>query len=176
MLMANRFSLASWEDAEPISGELTVDLSDIHDHAPALVFDGQTFVAAWTALDAGKRYVFTARYDAKTGWGQYERQQKAASDGTSAPIMPALVSDGRGNLLLVFAKGATGATYSRVYQRFSNDAWGPITALPDGAMNSEDISNHRSLPLAISTNGLAAIAWSHYDDNFTFSVHLASFF
>jgi len=175
-LMANRYSLASWEDAEPISGGLTVDLSDIYDHAPALAFDGQTFVAAWTALDAGKRYVFTARYDAKTGWGEYERQQKAASDGTSAPTMPALVSDGRGNLILVFAKGATGSTYSRVYQRYSNDAWGPITALPDGAMNSEDLSNHRSFPLAISTNGLAAIAWSHYDDNFTFSVHLASFF
>jgi hypothetical protein len=173
-LMASRYSQQTgWAGPELISGALAVDL--IND-APGLTFDGEAFVAAWMALEGGKRYTYTARYDLKTGWGIYEKQQTITADGTSAARMPRLVSDGRGNLLLVFAKGKT-PTYSLMYQRYAKGAWSAITAVPGGTVTQPYFEETDILPLSISANGLGALAWTNYDSaNYVSTVRLASFF
>jgi hypothetical protein len=173
-LMASRYSQQTgWAGPELISGALAVDL--IND-APGLTFDGEAFVAAWMALEGGKRYTYTARYDLKTGWGIYEKQQTITADGTSAARMPRLVSDGRGNLLLVFAKGKT-PTYSLMYQRYAKGAWSAITAVPGGTVTQPYFEDADILPLSISANGLGALAWTNYDSaNYVSTVRLASFF
>jgi hypothetical protein len=171
-LMASRFAQSVWAEPVSLSGANTVD--DV-EAAPALVFDGQSFVAAWTAKDSGNQYTYTARYDLKTGWQPYEQQQ-AAADGTSAPVMPALVSDGRGNLLLVFARGAD-PTYSLAYQRYSAQSWGPIAAVPGGTIKNQGFVGLGGLRLSMSPNGLAALAWTNYDAvKYVSAVRLASFY
>jgi hypothetical protein len=175
-LMASRYSRATgWEAPELISGTLLVESRY---EPPALVFDGQVFVAAWTAQEGGKRYTFTARYDAAKGWGAAARQQVAAADGTSALKMPRLASDGRGNLLLVFAKGAA-PTYSLVYQRYAQGAWQSLKAVPGGTVSYQYFEARDSvLALSMNASGLAALSWGNYDqDGQRLSgIRLASFY
>jgi Bacterial Ig-like domain len=172
-LMASRFSQSIWAEPESVSGALTVDLLE---SPPALAFDGKGFIAAWTAQEAGKRYAYTARYDLKTGWDTYQKQQTAADDGTSAPTMPRIVSDKRGNSLLVFAKGAAPA-YTLMYQRYSDGVWGTIQPVPGGAVANAYFENLRTMPLSMSANGSAALAWTNYDAaKYLSTVRLASFF
>jgi hypothetical protein len=171
-LMANRFSKSSgWTNAQAISGSLLVTLDD----PPALVFDGQGFVAAFTALDAGKAYTYTARYNSVTGWEAYERRQLSAGD-TSAPRMPRLVSDGRGNLMLVFAKGA-GSAFTLMYQRYAAGTWGAINALPGGSITNPAFLITSALPLSMNSSGMAALAWANNDASLVISsIRLASFY
>jgi hypothetical protein len=172
--MASRYAQATgWAEPESISGVPVVSQAN---DPPALAFDGQAFVAAWTAQDAGKRYAYTARYDLKTGWDAYEKQQTTAADGTSAATMPRLVSDGRSNLLLVFAQG-TAPTFTLMSQRYSHKAWGAIKALPSGTISDQNFEDQHRLPLSMSMNGLAALAWTNADSvNYVRTVRLASFF
>jgi hypothetical protein len=173
-LMASRYTHEDgWVEPEVISGALVVDLIE---DAPGLTFDGRGFVAAWVAVDGDKGYTYSARYDLKTGWGTYEKQQTIVADGTSVARMPRLVSDGRGNLLLVFVKGKT-PTYSLMYQRYANGAWSAITAVPGGTVTQPYFEGADILPLSISANGLGALAWTNYDSaNYVSTVRLASFF
>jgi hypothetical protein len=176
-LMASRYSRStSWEAPEAISGALVVNA--VYE-PPALVFDGEAFVAAWTAQEAGKQYTFTARYDSTTGWGAYARQQVTAEDGTSALKMPRLVSDGRGTSLLVYAKGAA-PTYTLVYQRYAHGAWNALKAVPGGSVTNryfEEGGNALVLALSMNGSGLAALSWANYDENYRISViRLASFY
>lgn len=173
-LRASRYDNKNgWAQPEVISGALAVDVID---DAPGLTFDGQAFVAAWVALDAGERYTYTARYDLTTGWSPYDKQQTSAADGTSAARMPRLVSDGRGNLLLVFAQGS-GTSFTLASQRYASGAWSPISPVPGGAVTQLSFENSDILPLSMSANGLAALAWTNYDSvNFASTVRLASFY
>jgi hypothetical protein len=173
-LMASRYSPSTgWDAPEPISGTLVVESRY---ERPALVFDGEVFVAAWTALEAGKRYTFTARYEATTGWGAYAKQQVTAADGTSALKMPRLVSDDRGSSLLVFAKGAA-PTFSLVYQRYAHGAWNAIKAVPGGTVANQSFENNVSiLALSMNDSGLAALSWGNYEDNRISAIRLASFY
>lgn len=170
-LMASRYVLSAWTAPKSVSPALVVD--EFHE-PPALAFDGQAFVAAWTAQEAGKYYTYTARYDLKTGWDAYQKQQTVAADGTSAAKMPRLVSDGRGNLLLVYAKGQ-GSSFTLVYQRYANGAWGDITPVPGGTVSTRDFG-YKTLALSMSSNGLAALAWANYGTDFISSIRLASFY
>lgn len=171
-LMANRFSQSSgWAGAQAISGSLEVALDD----PPALVFDGQGFVAAFTALDSGKVYTYTARYNSVTGWEAYQRRQLSAGD-TSAQRMPRLVSDGRGNLMLVFAKGA-GSAFSLMYQRYAAGTWGAINALPGGSITNPAFLIASALPMSMNASGMAALAWANNDASLVISsIRLASFY
>jgi hypothetical protein len=176
-LMASRFVQSAWTQPESISGALAVDAFW---DAPgyALAFDGQAFVAAWTAQEGGESYAYTARYDLKTGWDPYQKQQISAADGTSATA-PLLVSDGRGNLLLVYAKGAA-PTYTLVYQRYAAGAWSAIKPVPGGTLSSQDLhTSEYRLALSASSNGLASLAWANYDytgDSPMAGIRLASFY
>lgn len=172
-LKASRFSKTGWAQPEIISGALTVDLIN---EAPALTFDGQAFVAAWVALDDGNRYTYSARYDLTTGWAPHQKRQGASPDGTSANRMPRLASDGRGNLILVFAKGA-GAAFTLVYERYSNQEWSGLTDVPGGSVTNINFETQDILPLSMSANGLAVLAWSNYDTiKYASTVRLASFY
>jgi hypothetical protein len=175
-LMASRFSQKTgWAEPEPISGDLNVVALF---ERPGLVFDGHDFVAAWTANDAGKYYTYTARYDLKAGWTAYEKQQTVAADGTTVLRTPRLVGDGRGNLMLLWAKGVA-PTFTLVYQRYSSGAWGPITAVPGGTISSNTfITAGEELDLSMNASGLAALSWANYDKatGYITTVRLASFF
>jgi hypothetical protein len=175
-LMASRYSLATgWDAPESISGAPIVKSGY---EPPALAFDGEAFVAAWLAEDGGKSYTFTARYEAANGWGAPVRQQVTAADGTSALRMPRLVSDRRGNLLLVFAKGAA-PTYTLVYQRYAHGAWDAIKAVPGGTVANQYFESNSGTVLALSMNdsGLAALSWGNYDQDYRISaIRLASFY
>jgi hypothetical protein len=119
---------------------------------------------------------YSARYDLKTGWNPYDKQQKTAGDGTSAARMPRLASDRRGNLLLLFAEGAA-PTFSLVYQRYTAGAWGPILTLPGGVITSEVFEDVPGGQMSMNASGLAAFAWGDRDaSNFIATVRLASFF
>jgi hypothetical protein len=175
-LMANRYSQAGgWDTPEPISGATIVKLTS---DAPALAFDGEAFMAAWVAEESGKYYTFTARYDATKGWGAAVRQQMTAADGTSALKMPRLVSDRRGNSLVVFATGAA-PTYTLAYRRYARGAWEVLKGVEGGTLVNPYFESNGSAVLALSMNdsGLAALSWGNYDENYRISViRLASFF
>jgi len=174
-LMASFFSRQTgWAEPQAIAGNLKLAP---YFEQPGLVFDGQDFVAAWTASDAGKFYTYTARYDLEAGWGAFEKRQTAVADGTSAVRSPRLVGDGRGNLLLVWAKG-TAPTFTLVYQRYSGGVWGPITAVPEGTVTSASFENGNDLQLSMNADGLAALSWANYDTatGYIAAVRLASFY
>jgi hypothetical protein len=173
-LMASRYSQATgWDAPESISGVPIV--KSVYE-PPGLAFDGEAFVAAWTAEEGGKYYTYTARYGSATGWGAAARQQVTVADGTSALKMPRLVSDGRGNLLLVFAKGAA-PTFSLVYQRYAHGAWGALKAVPEGTVTNQSFESSAVMPLSMNGGGLAALSWSNHDDYGRITgIRLASFY
>ena len=156
ILMASHFSKQSWSDPETVSGALTVNSLQ---WPPGLAFDGKDFVAAWTAKDV-KQYTYTARYDLKAGWSTYEQRQAAAADGTSMVRMPRLASEGRGDLMLVWAMG-TAPNFTLKYQRYAAGAWSTIQNLPGGSVTNNSFEFEDLTPLSANASGLAAIAWAN---------------
>jgi Bacterial Ig-like domain len=155
------------------------------DEAPGLAYDGEAFTAAWVdkPFDAGvdlcgkNNCTWFARYDLQRAtWGVSDVQQKGAAD-VAAPKMPRLVSDGRGNSLLVWAKpAATANNFTLVYQRYTNGKWGAITPLPGGSVADKAFAQH-PLPLSMNASGMAALAWGNYDSSGLIpGIRLASFF
>ena len=173
-LMASRYSKKNgWSEPELVSGNLNV--KPIFEPA-GLVFDGHEFVAAWTADEGGNPYTYTARYDLKTGWGAFQKRQSMAGDGTSSLRPPRLAGDGRGNLILVWAKGAA-PTFTLVYQRYAGGAWGPITSVPGGTVASTNFEGGEDLTLSMNASGLAALAWANYaNTGYINGIRLASFY
>jgi hypothetical protein len=170
--MASRFAQSAWSQPELVSGTLMVDVVE---DPPSLVFDGHDFIAAWSARENGKRFAYTARYKLATGWNAYQKQQ-TATDAATALKMPRLVSDGRGTLLLVYAAG-TGSSFSLMYQRYANGAWGSINPVPGGSVSSQSFESNDTVSLSMSQNGLAALAWTDRDDGqYIKAIRLASFF
>jgi hypothetical protein len=173
VIRASRYQPASgWDTPLAISGAETVTILD---EAPALVFDGSDFVAAWTAESGGKLYTYTARYAASSGWDVPQRRQTVAADGFSASHMPRVGSDGRGNLLLVWAKG-TAPNFSLVYQRFTGGMWRGIQEIDGAGIKSPTFESSQALPFAVNPNGLGVVAWGNYDATTLTAVRLASFF
>lgn len=172
-LKASRYDAThGWTAPVLVASGLTTSLRDV----PALVFDGSDFVAAWTAQGAGlKPYTYTARYSSETGWGQPGLQQTAAADGTSVARMPRLGSDGRGNLLLVWAKGSA-PNYSLVYQRYTAGKWSAIQAIEGAQITDSNFEMVDVLPFAVNASGLGAVAWGNYSGTTLTAVRLASFF
>jgi|GEM_PF-1867082 len=168
-LMASRYSKATgWDAPESISGAPAVNLTT---EAPALVFDGEGFAAAWTAQEGIEYYTFTARHDAAQGWSAPVRQQVTVAGEKSALKMPRLVSDHRGNSLLVFATAAA-SSYSLAYQRYGRGAWETLKSVPGGMIANKNFESSGSAVLALSINdsGMAALSWGNYDDDNRISV------
>jgi len=179
-LVASSFSRSSgWGGATPLTSTLVVD--PINDR-PGLVFDGKTFVAAFTGSDASKLAAYSVRYDTVAqGWDAAEKRQ-AASDLASAARMPRLASDGRGNLMLVWTTGVS-PNYKLVYQRYANGAWGETQVVPGGAITNQrfetglDYNPEPPFPLAMNHLGLGALSWANASSIGAITgVRLASFF
>jgi Bacterial Ig-like domain len=156
-LQASRFSAADgWSDPSTVAEGISQ-----REIAPALVFDGNSFVAAWSASNAhGEAETCTARFAGATGWSACESHAMALSEGGVAR-QPALVSDGRQNLMLVWTE-RRGDSYELVYRRYALGQWQDVRNVPGGAFRSQYVASD-ALPFAMSSSGTAALAWIDYD-------------
>lgn len=159
-VMASRLPAGSAQWSEPVSlsGNLLVLSTG---QAPALVFDGKTFVAGWTTVAGNIRDVNVARYDVSSGsWGAYQ----TLGDKSSAisQRMPQLGSDAHRNLILVWPtglKGTTGNNFRINAQRFvaSAGTWEP----PKDVAHETDpglMDGGSLLPFSMNRGGVAAFA------------------
>ncbi len=176
IVMMNRYShFGSWEGASAVS-DVMFDCQSWD--PPALVFDGQTFVAAWTAQqEDGTIVVYSARFDMATStFLPYEERTRSENLQWRTPRLGA---DSHQNLLLVWAKvaGTTGATLA--YQRYDAErgAWMTAKNVSGGAVNDQDIAIQSRLPLSVSANGLGTMMWADTNAQQQLSkVRLASFY
>lgn len=142
--------------------------------APALVFDGKTFMCAWTAATGGVLTAYTSRYDIDSGaWSA--REPHVSAQGASAVRMPRIGADAQGNLLLLWAIGS--GPFSLVYQRYRADidAWGAIQAIDGASFSDSDFVTDGKLPFAIASNGLGGVMFRS-DEADSQVVTLAQFF
>jgi hypothetical protein len=164
-VMASRLAAGSLQWTEPVSlsGSLQVLSTG---NAPALVFDGKTFVAAWTTVAGTVRDVNVARYDmSDRTWGAY--QTLGDNNSMIAQRMPQLSSDAHQNLFLVWPtglKGATGNLFRLNAQRFVARAgiWGQpveVARASDPALMEEG----SVLPFSMNRGGVAALTWGTAD-------------
>ncbi len=123
---------------------------------PALVYDGQTFVAAWTAHHDGDYAVYTARYDLADGMWTVEPTHATAL-GQSALVMPRLGADARGNLLLVWA--LAGSPSKLAYRRYqaSGQKWADIQLVPEVELANLTTETANVLPFALSANSVGGL-------------------
>jgi hypothetical protein len=124
--------------------------------APGLVFDGETFVAAWTAATGGKLTAYTARYDLATGkWSS--REPHLTELGESSVLMPRLGVDAHRNLMLVWAVGAE--PLALVYQRYRADTenWGDVEAIAEGTFTDAAFVTDGKLAFGFASNGLGGL-------------------
>ena len=173
-LKSSRFKPATgWENTPTTvgTGLANAPLFD----APALVFDGDTFVSAWTAPSAGKLTTFTSRYDLKSGkWS--DREPHVSDLGASAVLMPRLGVDAQRNLMLVWAVGSD--PFKLVYQRYraETEEWGAVDSLADIAFVDASFATEGKLPFAMAPNGLAGVLFRTDESDGTQTLKLASFF
>jgi hypothetical protein len=169
-LMSSRFVPSSGWQAKPsvVSGKLLVESVNDSTEPPALIFDGETYVAAWAAKTGSTHTIYTARYlMADKRWDVYEPHTSAA--GPSASAMPRLGVDSHRNLLLVWTLAGDPATLA--YQRYRADTgtWGEAQQIPDVA------HFEASVPFGVSGNGLAGLMFRDYSGA-TLGLVLAQFF
>lgn len=173
-LMASRFvANLGWQAPDELAPQLVPQA--LYDH-PGLMFDGQSFVAAFTAVDGATLGTYTARFDLQQKqWSAPELHPIAA--GSVTVRMPRLAGDHRGNLLLVWATGSS-PSYKLVYQRYGQGNWSQTANIPDGNINNKyfAVSNY-PLPLTVNDSGMGVLAWGNYDsNNHLVQVLLSSFF
>jgi hypothetical protein len=181
-LMASHYSPASsW--AAPVPIGTTWSSAPIYD-PPALVFDGETFVAAFSADVGQSKKTLVTRFDPATSeWSAPESRQGPA-DSSSSARMPKLATDGRGHLILVWATDvAVSSTFKFYYQRYANNAWGPTTPVPGGVIEDPHFAAKpavgapaRSWSLTSNTDGLAALAWTNDAGSGLYPIRLASYY
>jgi hypothetical protein len=153
-LMASRFLDGIWEEPAPISGaQLVTELS----RSPGLVFDGETYVAAWN----GSQRMYASRFDRELGEFSPADARSAALDHTR---MPELATDAHGNLLLVWLKNLSASPKPLLYARYAAQAgiWqaeAPIPAqIVDAAMVAPGFT-----PLGVNARGVGALMWGDID-------------
>lgn len=182
VLMASHFSPdGGWSKPKAITAAVPLPIAAIND-APALVFDGKTFVAAFTGgVDDNQRFAYSLRYDAVAGGWTYEKRQ-AAADAKSSRRMPRLLSDSHGNLILIWVTGAT-PTYTLVYQRYSNGVWSTTQSLPGGSIADSqmetgfDANPPPPLPASMNETGMGVVGWTNFGNSHEpTAIRLASFF
>jgi len=171
-VLASHYNGESWETPVRISGTFP---SATRSEPPGLVFDGETFWVAWSGTAGSFTSTFVSRYDSATGWSAAQQLQQPA-DGASAAKMPRLVSDGRGNLLLVWVKAASSAgSFPLLWRRYTRGAWGGINEVPNGNVLTNSVDSD-SLPLAMSESGVATAAWLERSQGKPKRIRLASFY
>jgi hypothetical protein len=126
-------------------------LNDDQDRPRPVVItaDDEDFVAAWAGAPADTTNVYTNRFVDGTWQGPELR-----SDGISAALGSlALESDGRGNLLLVWASAGDRVAYSRYVK--TTDTWTEPELLPETATTVG-----AKYWLTVADNGVAAIGFA----------------
>jgi Bacterial Ig-like domain len=167
-----------WSGPQPISGDVTglVELQ-YYQEPPALVFDGRSFVVAFTAQQGSDFDNYVVRYDREQqSWRAPERVSTNAARGTIR--MPRLTADGHGNLLVVWAKPQSTGVYNFVYQRFdaAADSWsGPLPIASASMTNAELGTGIGRMALGGNASGLAAFTFSDVVD-WPSKLQLASFY
>jgi hypothetical protein len=155
VLKSSRFtSMAGWSGM-PVNVSTGLGAEPSFD-APGVVFDGETFVSAWTAATGGKLTTYTARYDMDSGkWSS--RESHVTDLGESAVLMPRLGVDTHRNLMLVWAVGTEQLTL--VYQRYRADAqtWGEVQAIPDGTFTDPAFATEGKLAFGFAGNGVGGL-------------------
>lgn len=173
VLMASRFSAdQGWQDPTPVAPEL--EAQALYD-TPGLVFDGQTFVAAFTASDGNALGAYTTRFDPEKA--QWSEPELRSGPDQVVSRMPRLAGDPRGNLMLVWTTGGS-PSFKLSYQRRVHGAWSATAEIPESAFINKyfAVSNY-PMPLTMNAGGSAVMAWGSYDgDNHLAEIHLASFF
>ncbi len=143
--------------------------------APALVFDGQTFVAAWVARDGGTTLVYTSRFDQELlQWNTAEPRTAKSALGR----MPKLGSDAHQNLVLTWVVSqANGGALA--YSRYDaqNDSWTDPSGVDGGSITDATIAGDSPTPLSVNSSGLGALMWSDRAANgLPVTIRLASFY
>lgn len=169
-LLASHFNGERWETPVRISGTF---LSATRSEPPALVFDGESFWVAWTGTAESFTSALVSRYDSAS-WSAPQQLQRQV-DGASSAKMPRLVSDGRGNLLLVWVKAASSAgSFPLLWRRYTRGSWGDINEVPNGNLLTNSVDAD-SLPLAMNESGVATCAWLERSQGKPKRIRLASF-
>lgn len=144
-----------------------------------LVFDGQTFVAAWTAMaqhDSPEAApcgislcVYSARLDRATSKWKITPHSTTA-DMRSAGSAPSLATDRSGALLLAWHATGGGSAGSVFYQRYLDGGWAAPQRLPGGESGG-------ATSIGMNASGMAAVAWGEVDSNRKIkTLRLASFY
>jgi hypothetical protein len=163
-LVSSRFTGApgAWAAPVRVGGPHVFPPRGFEHEPPALAFDGQTFVVAFTVLEGQQYNTYVVR--SKRGedtWSQPELVSDATSRGTQR--MPRLTADAHGNLLVVWPSPKAGGIYNLVAQRFN-----ALTAEWSGPASIEGASmNVPELPLGVgryalggNQSGLAALMFA----------------
>jgi hypothetical protein len=168
-----------WSAPVPISGEVT-GLTELDDspEPPALVFDGEGFVVAFTVLNGSAYDNYVVRYDRDDEvWHEPELVSTAAAPGSAR--MPRLTADAHGNLLLVWATAKSAGIYDLVGRRFdaSTDTWSDATRIAGATLNNPAFARGvGSFALGGNASGLGALSFYDRDSSGNFTrLQLASF-
>jgi len=151
VLKSSRFDPKGGWSSAPVNVSNSLGGEPLFD-APGLVFDGETFVAAWTAATGGKLTAYTARYDMATEkWSS--REPHVTDRGESSVLMPRLGVDAHRNLMLVWAAGAEPLTL--VYQRYraETETWGDVEAIAEGTFTDAAFVTDGKLAFGFADNG-----------------------
>lgn len=155
VLKSSRFAPTGGWQSLPVNVSSSLGGQPLFD-APGLVFDGETFVSAWTAATGGKLTTYTARYDMSSGkWSS--REPHVTDRGESAVLMPRLGVDAHRNLMLIWAAGAEELTV--VYQRYhaETESWGDVQAIPDSTFTDAAFNTDGKLTSGFAGNGLGGL-------------------
>lgn len=175
MASRSRAGMTDWFEPVAISGSVGQPLSYVQ---PSLVFDGKTFVAAWTARVGSASNVYAARYDMENArWDAFQQVSDVKTHPT--PRMPMLSADANQNLMLVWVVPTSGARFGLVCQRYNpvEGRWAAPRVIEDASLRGEVSGTDRAwLAFGMGSHGQAAVTWGDGLEDGTFSaIHLASF-
>jgi hypothetical protein len=179
-LVSNRYASTQGTWAGPVQLAATFTFPAIDQPEPlALAFDGQAFVAAFTAVESGDYSIYVTRYNLDDdSWGSAELVNDAGSNGTER--MPRLTADAHGNLLVVWASLKSSDVYDLVAQRFNalTGEWSGPAAIEGATMKAPELPlGFSRYALGGNQSGLAALTLADVPaGGFPTKLRLASFF
>ncbi|HYQ14572.1 MAG TPA: hypothetical protein VEQ58_02405, partial [Polyangiaceae bacterium] len=173
-LLSSRYTLSGgWKPVVSVTDIYPDPLFD----APGLVFDGETFVAAWTG-ESGEHYAaYTARYDAAHNKWHAPEAPHLAAQGNSALFMPRLGADAHGNLLLVW--GIEGKPTRLVYQHYRAESreWTSAQFVSGVSFTDSSFGTETGkLPFAVAANGLGGLMFRNVASSTSTTLKLAQFY
>lgn len=150
--------VSGWE--APVTATSDTSDSPLLD-SPALVFDGRSFVSAWTSTNAGELAAYTARYDADARRWLIDPPHLTEL-GASASSEPRLGADSHGNLMLLWA--IAGNPLTLAYQRYRAETGTWEAILPVGvSFTDAQFATEGKLPFGFARNGRGGVLFRSGD-------------